>query len=221
MRNLLYFKSPRAQPSRGFSLIELMVVTAIISVLATIAMKISGDLNARAKESEGLANSKVLYALTKSYREENQGHMETTWRVSNNYYVTETGCNNSGSGATIGFKLTDCRKINFMYMVYFTSNFNVTAMAIEGSTITSKRIYPNCCGASLAVTNEHGSFQTISPRNTASCGEPMMDRVGAVDPTNMSFDLNGDNVADSNDNWPLVYTMMGNPNPMNYILSCP
>ncbi len=56
--------------ARGFSLVELMVVVAIIGVLASIAMPNFIKLQARAKQSEPKANLRAAWAAQRAYFQE-------------------------------------------------------------------------------------------------------------------------------------------------------
>ena len=66
--------SKRAQ--RGFTLIELMIVVAIIGILAAIAIPNFIKFQARSKQSEAKSNLKALFTAQKSYFQEHDKYEE-------------------------------------------------------------------------------------------------------------------------------------------------
>ncbi len=129
--------------SHGFSLIELMVVIAIISTLATIAMPVARDLLSQAKTAEATTNVRLLSALIKAYKVEFPA-ASFMQQVSINDFSSDTSCNTSAAN-TFGFRLTSCRNIGYVYVTYMTSIESVfTAAAYEGKLNGTKRVYPRC-----------------------------------------------------------------------------
>ena len=61
----------KRQEENGFTLIELMIVVAIIGVLAAIAIPNFRDCQLRAKRNEILLNLKAIYTAEKTYQVEN------------------------------------------------------------------------------------------------------------------------------------------------------
>jgi type IV pilus assembly protein PilA len=67
----------KKQAKRGFTLIELMIVVAIIGILAAIAIPTFIRFQARAKQSEAKANLKALFTAQKSYFQEKDRYLTT------------------------------------------------------------------------------------------------------------------------------------------------
>ena len=59
---------------RGFTLIELMIVVAIIGILAAIAVPNFMKFQSRARQSEAKANLKALFEVTKAYWAESDSY---------------------------------------------------------------------------------------------------------------------------------------------------
>ncbi|MEP7015486.1 MAG: prepilin-type N-terminal cleavage/methylation domain-containing protein [Verrucomicrobiota bacterium] len=59
------------QWSRGFSLLEIMVVVVIIAILATVSFPLIAGLRARAQRVQCMANLRNLYVATELYVQQN------------------------------------------------------------------------------------------------------------------------------------------------------
>ncbi len=60
--------------AKGFTLIELMIVVAIIGILAAIAVPNFVKFQCRSKQSEAKTNLKSIYVAQESYRAENDAY---------------------------------------------------------------------------------------------------------------------------------------------------
>jgi prepilin-type N-terminal cleavage/methylation domain-containing protein len=69
---MLKQKSPRLNPKRGFTLIELMIVVAIIGILASIAMPKFASLIRKSNEGKTKGNLGTLRSVTSIYYGENE-----------------------------------------------------------------------------------------------------------------------------------------------------
>jgi type IV pilus assembly protein PilA len=94
---------------KGFTLVELMIVVAIIGILAAIAIPNFIKFQARSKQSEAKTNLKALFQAEKSYfaeRDTYSNDMQTIGFIperGNRYaYSLGAGTAQTRSGATIG-----------------------------------------------------------------------------------------------------------------------
>src|SRR2546422_8082800 len=66
---------------KGFTLIELMIVVAIIGILAAIAIPNFIKFQARAKQSEAKANMKAMFTAEKAFFQEKDRYSNLTGEV--------------------------------------------------------------------------------------------------------------------------------------------
>ena len=95
--------------SKGFTLIELMIVVAIIGVLAAIAIPNFIKFQARSKQSEAKANLKAIFTAQKAFFAENDKYSSEMGRIGfapergNRYaYRLAESCNSIESRAATG-----------------------------------------------------------------------------------------------------------------------
>ena len=72
------FGSP---PSRGFSLIELMIVVAIIGILSSIAIPNFRNFQVKSRRAEAATNLKSLTTANAAYYAENEGYTSSLDRI--------------------------------------------------------------------------------------------------------------------------------------------
>jgi type IV pilus assembly protein PilE len=120
----------------GFSLVELMVVVAIIGILAGLALPKFNLFQAKARQSEVKSNLSHIYTLQVSYFGDNDTYVEFG-------AVSSSACN---TGNALGFVPSPCNKLRYTYNSNGTTSFTAT-----GNVLMTK-IFPACGNATAADT---------------------------------------------------------------------
>jgi len=146
---------------KGFTLIELMIVVAIIGILAAIAIPAYQDYTVRSQVTEGLNLASDLKA----------GVAETfaqtgTWPADNNALgITQIKSGKYVSGVTVG-----TGSITITYGgVQANTNINGKTLILEPRTSPNGDVIWNCgfkspVGSVLAATGAAGSTSTIAAK---------------------------------------------------------
>lgn len=109
---------------KGFTLIELMIVVAIIGILAAVAIPAYGDYTARAQASEAMVLIDGLKTpMTEQYTNDSSWFLSGISAVTTGKYVSSITANNSNYTLTAQYKSTSAsnkiqgRQVHFFYNI--------------------------------------------------------------------------------------------------------
>ena len=109
-------KAKSRKGQEGFSLVELMIVVAIIGILAALAVPKFQMFQAKAKQSEAKNNLSHIYTLEMSYFGDNDSYVN--FPVIGRTGAGPTACNHTAATNVLGFKPQGvCNKIRYGYSV--------------------------------------------------------------------------------------------------------
>lgn len=206
-----------------------MVVVAIIGTLTSLAMPIARGLVEKAKDAEAPLNVRSLASLaTAYYHGENDKVLlvagGTNGMQTFNNFTSETSCQNS-LVPNIGFKMTDCRKVHFVYGFLVAEGKQPRAYAVEGGTLGNKRIFSRCCASSFWLATGESATQVMRPSKGGSeCGSNLnsflLSKIG-MSGSILDLDENGTVTGSEYGliTGPLNTVVAGTP--MSHIIGCP
>ncbi len=147
----------------GFSLVELMIVVAIIGILAALAIPRFQQFQSKSRQSEARSNLAHIYTLQVSYNGDNDtfsnfdclslggatnavtNSQSSCASASSDVWQGSSACNTTNE---IGFRVTDCKKVRYVYANIGNQNqFTATASEIDAGGATSRRVFPGCSTA--------------------------------------------------------------------------
>lgn len=147
----------------GFSLVELMIVVAIIGILAALAIPRFQQFQSKSRQSEARSNLAHIYTLQVSYNGDNDTFSNfdclSLGGANNKLTNSVASCGGSSAGVwqgsnacnttnDIGFRVTDCKKVRYVYSNIGNQNqFTATAVEIDAGAATSRRVFPGCSSA--------------------------------------------------------------------------
>lgn len=142
---------------KGFSLVELMIVVAIIGILAALAVPKFNLFQAKARQAEVKSNLSHIYTLQQSYFGDNDKYVEFKG-------LKKGSCAPAGA-KLLGFTPSPCDKLRYAYKSEGTESFTATG---EGSM---KVLYPGCPSDKLDTwTIDVNKNLTVTVNGLAECG---------------------------------------------------
>lgn len=124
----------------GFSLVELMIVVAIIGVLAALAVPRFQTFQAKAKQAEAKTNLSHIYTLEQAYRGDNDTYANL---------------------ATVGFTTTG-GKNRYAYTTPATTATTFTAQASTAAAVPANAVCPNAAVNTWTI-NENKVLAETAP----------------------------------------------------------
>ena len=160
----------------GFSLLELMVVVAILGVLATVAVPRFNIFRARARQSEVKSNLGVIFTLQEAFAIEQETYYSGdsgSWggtQMNNN--ATRDGYTGGGSGDCkenkLGFRLANCDQARYGYFMNGAGENGFLAVGYAASDQAGgKRVFPGCDGTT--ATSKHALTAAPAALATTAC----------------------------------------------------
>ena len=151
----------------GFSLLELMVVVAILGVLAMVAIPRYNMFRARSRQAEAKTNLGVIFTLQEAFKIEREQFFDgkkDTWGGEDMYtktandnadgagYITKGGTHKCGRNM-LGFRMANCAQARYAYLVGQADEDEFLVIAHAYSDRTQQRIFPGCDGTEGATGN--------------------------------------------------------------------
>ena len=158
----------------GFSLLELMVVVAILGVLAMVAVPRYNIFRARSRQAEAKSNLGVIFTLQESFQIEHERYYNgdgTQWGgATMNTILTRQGyrggATTTTSGRTcernkLGFRLANCDSARYGYHVAGADEDEYVVIAYGASDVAGdERIFPGCNGTDATARDATAATYT-------------------------------------------------------------
>ena len=138
--------------NKGFSLVELMVVVAIITILAGLAIPKFRNFQAKARQAEAKTNLSHIFTLQESFYADANAYFPigdkgtgTKLAISATAFDNPAACRTANS---LGFYISDCTRVRYLYEVENAGDnlneFDAAATELGDTNDGTRRVFPDC-----------------------------------------------------------------------------
>jgi type IV pilus assembly protein PilA len=153
---------------KGFTLIELMIVVAIIGILAAIAIPNFIKFQARAKQSEAKSNLKAFFVAEKSYYQEKDGFNDDMLQIGfapergnrYTYVFDQAGAADTAPQVRSGANPAPAPYTSIQTDVFKYPNLNAT-YAIGSGSATAGAAFANAVSSAMAPMSTQNTNMTM------------------------------------------------------------
>lgn len=146
---------------KGFSLVELMIVVAIIGVLAALAVPKFSKFQAKARQAEVKTNLNHIFTLETAYYGDNDTYAAIP------AYGPGGTCAPTAATNPTGFSVGNCAGLRYQYS---TTAATAAAFTAQGTSLTgaANKVFTGCATADIWTVNESNTMANTS-NGMASC----------------------------------------------------
>jgi prepilin-type N-terminal cleavage/methylation domain-containing protein len=144
---------------QGFSLVELMVVIAIIGIVASIGIPRYKIFQAKARQAEAKVNLKLIYTLQQAYYSDSDKYASFA-KLGEKYNCdsqTKMAKDpNPKPGEDIGLRLSNCDKLRYTYSVEVKKSGSEFIVTASSGANAMNKVSPGCSKKDVWTINQDG-----------------------------------------------------------------
>ena len=187
-----WIERAKKRGTAGFSLLELMVVVAILGVLAMVAIPRYDIFRARSRQSEAKANLGVLFTLQETFRIEHERYYNGDGGAWGGDSMNDATSRQGYRGATtrtcqrnkLGFRMANCGEARYGYFVAGADEDEYIMVAYGASDVQGdERVFPGCDGNGTTVDATTARASAVADRacdTTANTADTASARVAST-----------------------------------------